>query len=400
MVISKLQGGADLMIPGLAGPPFPAGAKKDAVVAIANLDNPSVPLVVGVCEIDIASLKKAQGEKGHAVQTVHWFGDELWDWSTSGKAGNAAPESIQGWIHENNEPFADEMDDLGLDEAGDGGVPLHEESSAPQANSGKNKELTSGEDAIAEIVDIAEAAGEMSQQGEARRSKVSELRLTRWTTDIDRAFRQAFLYGVHEQEVANDPPKYGMVFPITQSFVMSALVLPFLPSFTVKETEALVIKKSSWKTVRKFIKSLDKEKLLLCKDRPGNEVDILDIDFEDRQIRDFVPYRLPQRDNGGGTTKAAANADDDKDESIGQKIKKVEVFRPKDSIAPLFRSADTRYVAIVKNRRITWDRLRKHTAREADPLLRGQSQIAVHVDRYSIDCDDIHRSGKSGVGQQ
>lgn len=142
--------------------------------------------------------------------------------------------------------------------------------------------------------------------------------------------------------MANSPPKYGLVFPIAQSFVMSALVLPFLPTFTTKETEALVIKRTSWKTVRKFIKSLGREKLLLCKDHPGNEVDILDIDFEDQQIRDFVPYRLPRKDTSDAPQKSVTN-DDENDESVGQKIKKVEMFRPKDSIAPLFRSADPRY---------------------------------------------------------
>lgn len=171
MVVSKLQGGADLMIPGLAGPPFPAGAKKDAVVAIASLDSPSVPLVVGVCEIDVSSLKKAQGEKGHAVQIVHWFRDELWDWSTSGKSGAAAPETLPGWVHKDNDALVDEMDDLHLDEGGDGGVLLHDENPPAPSKVGRREDLFSGEDAIAEIVDMEAAASDMSQQGEMLRDK-------------------------------------------------------------------------------------------------------------------------------------------------------------------------------------------------------------------------------------
>jgi len=167
------------------------------------------------------------------------------------------------------------------------------------------------------------------------------------TTDIDHAFRQAFLYGVHEQKQNGSPPKYGLIFPIAQSSVMTALVHPFLPAFTRKQAEALVIKKSSWKNVRKFIKALNKENLLLCKDRPGNEVDVLDIDFEDPQVLGFAPYRLPRKHNGGGGAggdgqRSGLSSDDASDESVGQKIKKVDLFKPKDGISQLFKMADPR----------------------------------------------------------
>lgn len=86
------------MTPGLQnGPPFPKKATKDAVVAIASLEKPSVPLVVGKCEIDVASLAQVQGAKGHAVRSEHWDGDEIWSWSTVGNSGSAAPEHIDGW---------------------------------------------------------------------------------------------------------------------------------------------------------------------------------------------------------------------------------------------------------------------------------------------------------------
>lgn len=158
------------MTPGLAGPPFPAGAKKDAVVAIASLDSPSVPVAVGVCEVEIASLRRAQGEKGRAVRTVHWFGDELWDWSTSGKAGSAAPESLQRWIHEEDvEALAEKTDDVDLDDEdeGSGGVALQQENPPQSKQAGQRRDLVEGEDAIAEVIDldgIAEA--DMAQQGE------------------------------------------------------------------------------------------------------------------------------------------------------------------------------------------------------------------------------------------
>lgn len=89
------------MTPGLArGPPFPAGATKGSTVAIASLEKPTVPLVVGVCAIDISSLSEVRGSKGHAVQSLHWDGDEIWRWNQAGELGGSAPEKIESWASE------------------------------------------------------------------------------------------------------------------------------------------------------------------------------------------------------------------------------------------------------------------------------------------------------------
>ena len=86
------------MVPGLAaGPPFPQNAVLNAVVAIASTEHPSVPRVLGICEMDVASLTEVRGLKGHAVRSEHWDGDELWAWTSNGKAGGAAPSQIDGW---------------------------------------------------------------------------------------------------------------------------------------------------------------------------------------------------------------------------------------------------------------------------------------------------------------
>ena len=98
IVLNKMRGGADLMTPGLArGPPFPATATKGSPVAVASLEKPTVPLVVGVCEIDISSLSDVQGLKGHAVRSLHWEGDKIWEWNQAGKPGGSAPPHIEGW---------------------------------------------------------------------------------------------------------------------------------------------------------------------------------------------------------------------------------------------------------------------------------------------------------------
>lgn len=140
------------MTPGLQrGPPFPSKATKDSIVAVASLEKPSVPLVVGICEIDVASLKQVQGAKGHAVRGEHWDGDEIWSWSPAGKPGRSAPEQIEGWdIATNDAGLVDDTKQLGLEDQDndteDGGVPIGEDAE-PMGKVESRNEYVEGEDA-------------------------------------------------------------------------------------------------------------------------------------------------------------------------------------------------------------------------------------------------------------
>ena len=150
-VLAKMQGGADLMTPGLTrGPPFPARATKGAVVAVASVQKPSVPQWVGLCEIDMASLQQVQGAKGHAVRGQHWAGDEIWAWSPSGKAGGAAPEQIDGWdVNTTSAAITSGVGHLSIDGAEDyeaGGVPLGNSVEEKTVHEHRNEYLE-GEDA-------------------------------------------------------------------------------------------------------------------------------------------------------------------------------------------------------------------------------------------------------------
>lgn len=156
------------MTPGLArGPPFPPNATKDAIVAIASLEDSSVPMVVGVCEVDVSALQQVQGSKGHAVRGVHWAGDEIWAWSTSGKPGGNAPVHIDGWDIDDEMPSLDkEMQDLRTedpeealdDDQDDGGVALN---NPPEQ---AHNEFVDGEDALPyEKVDVEDK--ELSTKG-------------------------------------------------------------------------------------------------------------------------------------------------------------------------------------------------------------------------------------------
>ena len=124
------------MTPGLTlGPPFPVKATKGAIVAIASYQNPSVPVVVGECEIDVAGLTSVRGSKGHAVKGLHWHGDEIWSWSRNNRPGTDPPDRLEGWHEEQDVENAEiraaqkgvedlDVNDMENDED-DGGVPIN-----------------------------------------------------------------------------------------------------------------------------------------------------------------------------------------------------------------------------------------------------------------------------------
>ncbi|KAJ9641799.1 hypothetical protein H2199_005012 [Coniosporium tulheliwenetii] len=335
-VMPKLFGGSALMTPGLAGgPPFPEKAKKGAVVAIASTENPTVPLVVGSCAIDVSGLQQVQGAKGHAVETIHWHGDEVWAWSPAGVPGGLPPTRLDGWqdSEREGEELASGVETMTVEDEEDGGVSLEPDNKVREEGSQK-AEGADGEDRPAVEEELADAeAKEMT------------------TAEIDSAFRKAFLYGCyHYKDTNKDQPNFGLQFPLNQSFVMSNLVQPFLPAFTPAQANQLQIKKTSWKNIKKFIKSLDKEMIIKSKDRDGNEVIIVDIDFDDRHIVDFTPYRLPKKETAAGTSlgrgEKATVISDTADSSVGQRLKKVELFRPKERLGRgprgLFTAAELR----------------------------------------------------------
>lgn len=147
------------MTPGLArGPPFPAKAKKNAIVAIASVEKPSVPRVVGECDIDVAALEQVQGAKGHAVRGHHWDGDEIWAWSQGGRAGINPPGEIEGWdLDSAAGELENSVDNLSLEDHEDeGGVLLNKE--AIEGSTGiLHNQFVDGEDASPyEQVDVEE----------------------------------------------------------------------------------------------------------------------------------------------------------------------------------------------------------------------------------------------------
>ena len=170
---------------------------------------------------------------------------------------------------------------------------------------------------------------------------------------IDETFWRAFLFGIHHHiKTHKNDLRHGLNFPIHQSLIISNLVLPYLPIFTPAQAASLQIKKTSWKNAKKFIKALDKAKLIKSKDRDGGECVVLDIDFDDQAFTSFVPYKLPKKDTpgaesgGGGGGKAIVAGISPNDDSIGQSLHRIILHRPKDQLSPIFESSNASVKAL------------------------------------------------------
>lgn len=178
-VLQKLRTGADLMTPGLAnGPPFPAKATKNAIVAIASIEKPSVPRVVGECDIDVASLGQVQGAKGHAVRGHHWDGDEIWAWSQGGNPGVSPPDEIEGWDLDGNVgKLSKEVDDLLLDDQEDDGGVLLDSTANERLKMNVPNKYVEGEDALP-YEEVATEEKEMTTKGRLNWEKNQQVTLT------------------------------------------------------------------------------------------------------------------------------------------------------------------------------------------------------------------------------
>ena len=146
-----------------------------------------------------------------------------------------------------------------------------------------------------------------------------------------------------------DEPSHGLNFPLSSSSFISELILPFLPIFDDAEASAFQLRKTSWKNAKKFIKHLDKERLVKSKDRNGNETVVLEIDFNDRAVVEFTPYKLPKKASNlpnrqGGPKTLDRNEDGS---SVSQRLRKVTLYKPKESLSLIFQVGKARYVCMI-----------------------------------------------------
>lgn len=346
----KLRQGADLMIPGLVkarGTKWDQRATRGSIVAVAGMTRDTVPVWVGTCEVDISQFgDDFRSQKGIAVKGLHWEGDEIWNWATvSGAGGKAAPAGLDGWKGLGT-GVDSAMGSLTLGDADDdGGVPLRDQT--------------------------GDAGGNPQPKGEEE----EEEEHVPTTSEVDKAFHQAFLFSIHKAKQSNKGPNYGFDFPIQPSFLIANMVQPNL----YHQSQHYNIKKTSWKNAKKYIKHLDKSGLVKSKDRNGGETVILGIDFEHQQITTFVPYRLPSPKTSDAKQPAAGSSTDapsSNDPSKGQKLTIKIVYRASSKLVPALLSSKTDFYTAQQ----ISSALKSYIDQRPD--LGGQSSSSIKLDAF------------------
>ncbi|KAF9776227.1 hypothetical protein IL306_005635 [Fusarium sp. DS 682] len=345
VVEEKLKHGADLMVPGLVkarGTSWDKRTSTGAVVAVAGLQNDTVPVWVGTCQIDVRNLPDdVRGQKGAAIKALHWAGDECWSWKQLGSGGIDPPSKLEGW-QGLAAGLATEVSK----------VSLEDESQATDVTPDAQADEAQGNE-----------VDEVDEEHEPT------------TKEVDDAFHQAFLYAVYKAKQSGSPPHFGLQFPLQPSFIIANMVQPNLRYQNQKHYN---IKKTSWKNAKKFIKHLDKEQIVKSKDRNGGETVILDIDFDDREVLNFRPYRLPtpKTTAGEGASAADAGQASGSGSSAGQKVNILMVYRASSKLVPTLLPSKTDFYTAQEISAAIKSYIDQH------PELGGQGNSSVKLDPF------------------
>ncbi|KAM0350642.1 hypothetical protein ACHAPU_003128 [Fusarium lateritium] len=341
VVEEKLKQGADLMVPGLVkarGTSWDSRASTGAVVAVAGLQNDTTPVWVGTCQIDIRNLPDdVRGQKGAAIKALHWVGDECWSWKSLGSGGIEPPTGIEGW------------NGIGAELAAQIGKVSLEDEKKPKEPSSETQADSS------QVADVVDEDYEPT------------------TGEVDDAFLKAFLYAVHKAKQSGSPPRFGLDFPLQPSFVIANMVQPNLRS---QNQAHYNIKKTSWKNAKKFIKHLNKLKIVLSKDRNGGETVILDVDFDHDQINGFRPYRLPTPKATGGASTEEGQASASPSSSSDQRINIQLVYRPSSKLVPTLLPSKTDFYSAAQISAAIKSYIEQH------PELGGQGNSTIKLDPF------------------
>ncbi|CDO96253.1 unnamed protein product [Kluyveromyces dobzhanskii CBS 2104] len=218
VIEEHILGGAQLMLPGTV-PPFPASVKKGTLVGIASTKEPLLVKAIGIAELDLCDVSYVIGTKGVAVRVLHYLDDGLF------KAFKLELEPV-------TPKYSIESSDDSVSQVqADNDSEQHDEKAEC---SDTNNEETS-------ITELADALEEMRVE------------------DVDHMIIRAVKYTIKFDD--------KITLPIVASTFISNHVMKNLPDV---DTNAVNIKKSSWKKATKLLKYLEDEGLLKLKGKNEN----------------------------------------------------------------------------------------------------------------------------------
>lgn len=255
-VIDRLINGADLMIRGCVGT-MPANLQVGKICVVVDYKRPLEVIAVGICELDVSNLNWNQYKdmKGVVVKIMNVIGDLV------------PSRGIDELLKERVARISD--DDI-LKEIQGLSILSDEEEEEDEEQEELQEEPQEIETQILSqtIVDEIE---EPNHEEEA-------YKLT--TEDIDQFFERSLLY-----TISQDP----IQLPIKSTQLIESHILKNLPNC---DLDVVNLKKTSWRKGTKFLKAMEKSKLLKLKGKDDNLTVISLATKDDPRIANFHPYKI------------------------------------------------------------------------------------------------------------
>nr|XP_048286627.1 eukaryotic translation initiation factor 2D isoform X2 [Myodes glareolus] len=245
LVLEKLVGGADLMLPGVVVPPtgLPPVQQGD-LCAIALVGN-RAPVAIGVAAMSTAQML-ASGLKGKGFSVLHTYQDHLW------KSGDkSAPPAIAP-LAVNPTDSNEEKVDLGLQGSLSSLTLEGEEENRKVHHSEASEDTSSG------------AVSQDSSDSKPLQEQMDEL------------LQQCFLHALKSRVKKAD-------LPLLTSTLLGSHMFSCCP-----EGQQLDIKKSSYKKLSKFLQHMQQEQIVQVKELSKGVESIVTVDWRHPRITSFV----------------------------------------------------------------------------------------------------------------
>ncbi|KAF9984692.1 hypothetical protein BGZ75_003731 [Mortierella antarctica] len=330
-VVDKLRNGADLMIPGVitaGSTPIP-DLDEGALVVIRARGN-QYPLAVGTMATPgslIASSRGTLPPRGKAVHILHVHLDQLWtmgskmdlpaDWAQ----GSTVP--VDAGEYETDDEEEVEVDDTNeQDDAGNlvKGLKSTSLSNSKGVSPAQNEQKSINKDEGGNHVeDNIETPVDQGQDQAA---------IVLSTEEVDKYLQEALLQ-VLKFKITEGVSKE--ILPMNASTLYSSYILPNRARGRAAEAD---IKKSSWKKLAKWLKVVEKQDLVKCKDIKG-ELFLLGVNWNHAQLKAFGGHKTVEQQAARQAKAEAETSQASADEKV---LEVLEAYRPNSNSADLFES--------------------------------------------------------------
>ncbi|KAG0308832.1 hypothetical protein BGZ98_006613 [Dissophora globulifera] len=316
-VVDKLRNGADLMIPGIitAGDTEVPDLPEGALVAILARGN-KYPLGVGTMATSGHSIAASRGgvpPRGKAVHMLHVHQDHLWTMGSQPDFPADWQEGPKTLLDDEYESSGDELEDKG--DATEVAKALKDVAiSDPKGKAPVRDEEPQGTDK-----ETDSTAAESHQDHQSESVELS-------TEEVDQYLQEALLQ-VLKFKITESEAKE--LLPLNVSTLYSSYILPNRAPGRAAEAD---IKKSSWKKLAKWLKAVEKQGLIKCKEIKG-ELFLQGVTWKHPQLDAFRGHKTVAQQ---AARQAKVEAKLSQANSDAKVLEVLEAYRPNSSSAGFF----------------------------------------------------------------